>query len=53
MKESFKKKEIYETEMTKECAKKILNVINDNRFLIKVKFIQDKSIIKKKIKYVF
>ena len=40
-KEYFKKKEMYEVGMTKEHAKKILDAIDDNRFLIRVKFIRE------------
>src|SRR6266498_816390 len=39
--EHFESLEMYEAGMTKECAKKILNAIDDNRFLIRVKFVRD------------
>ncbi|CAI2170168.1 18790_t:CDS:10 [Funneliformis geosporum] len=39
----FEKKEIYEAGMTKERIKKILNAIDDDRFLIRVKFVRDNS----------
>ena len=37
----FETAEMYEAEMTKERAKKILDAIDDNRFLIRVKFIRE------------
>src|SRR5436190_18270602 len=39
----FEKKEIYEAGMTKERAKEILNAIDDDRFLIRVKFVRNNS----------
>ncbi|GES82001.1 hypothetical protein GLOIN_2v1848952 [Rhizophagus clarus] len=41
--EHFELAEMYEAGMTKEHAKKILDVIDDNRFLIRVKFVRDNS----------
>ena len=40
---SFEREEIYEAGMTKERAKKILDAIDDDRFLIRVKFVRDES----------
>src|SRR6266498_483437 len=41
--EHFESLEMYKAGMTKEHAKKILDAIDDNRFLIRVKFVRDKS----------
>ncbi|UZO09714.1 uncharacterized protein OCT59_029929 [Rhizophagus irregularis] len=41
--EHFESAEMYEAGMTKEHAKKILDAIDDNRFLIRVKFVRDNS----------
>ena len=41
--EHFESLEMYEAGMTKERAKKILDAIDDNRFLIRVKFVRDDS----------
>ena len=41
--EHFESLEMYEAGMTKEHAKKILDAIDDNRFLIRVKFVRDDS----------
>ena len=47
LKHSFERSENYEARMTKECAKKILNAIYDDRFLIRVKFVwKDKDYFK-------
>jgi hypothetical protein len=40
---SFEREEIYEAGMTKEHAKKILDAIDNDRFLIRVKFVREKS----------
>jgi hypothetical protein len=39
----FERMELYEAGMTKEHAKKILDAIDDDRFLIRVKFVRDES----------
>ncbi|RIA99259.1 hypothetical protein C1645_811742 [Glomus cerebriforme] len=45
--------ELYKAGMTKELVKKILNAINNNRFLIRVKFVRDKSFYDGKHNYAF
>ncbi|PKK56043.1 hypothetical protein RhiirC2_800878 [Rhizophagus irregularis] len=51
--EHFKSAEMYEAGMTKKCAKKILDAIDDNRFLIRVKFIRDNSSYDGRYNYAF
>ena len=41
--EHFETAEMYKARMTKERAKKILDAIDDNKFLIRVKFVRDDS----------
>src|SRR5437016_2750894 len=53
MEEHFEKKEMYEAEMIKERAKEILNAIDDDRFLIRVKFVRDDSSYDGRHNYVF
>ncbi|CAG8678072.1 3306_t:CDS:1, partial [Gigaspora margarita] len=49
----FERMELYEAGMTKECAKKILDAIDDDRFLIRVKFVRDESSYSGKHNYAF
>src|SRR6266542_1978114 len=49
----FEEIELYEAEMTKEHAKEILNVIDNDRFLIRVKFVRDKSFYDGRYNYAF
>ena len=44
---------MYKAGMTKECAKEILNAIDDDRFLIRVKFIRDDSSYDGRYNYAF
>ncbi|RGB28903.1 hypothetical protein C1646_767229 [Rhizophagus diaphanus] len=44
---------MYEAGMTKEHAKKILDVIDDNKFLIRVKFVRDNSSYDRRHNYAF
>ncbi|CAB4491795.1 unnamed protein product [Rhizophagus irregularis] len=44
---------MYEAGMTKERAKKILDAIDDNRFLIRVKFVRDNSSYDERHNYAF
>src|ERR1044072_8660614 len=44
---------MYEAGMTKEHAKKILDAIDDNRFLIRVKFVRDDSFFDGRHNYAF
>jgi len=53
MEESFEKKKMYEAEMTKEYVKEILNIIDDNKFFIKVKFVRDNSFYNRRDNYAF
>ena len=49
----FETAEMYEAGMTKERAKKILDTIDDNRFLIRVKFVRDDSSFNGRHNYAF
>jgi hypothetical protein len=49
----FEGMELYEAGMTKERAKEILNVIDDDRFLIRVKFVRDNSSYGERHNYAF
>ncbi len=53
MKEHFKKKKMYEAGITKKCVKEILNIIDDDRFLIRVKFVRDNSSYNRRDNYAF
>jgi hypothetical protein len=51
---SFEKEEIYEAGITKERAKKILDaIIDDDRFLIRVKFVKKESSYNRRHNYAF
>jgi hypothetical protein len=49
----FEEMELYEAGMTKERAKEILNVIDDDKFLIRVKFVRDNSSYGERHNYAF
>jgi hypothetical protein len=49
----FEGMELYEAGMTKERAKEILNVIDDDKFLIRVKFVRDNSSYGERHNYAF
>ena len=51
--EHFETAEMYEVGMTEERAKKILDAIDDNRFLIRVKFVRDDSFFDGRHNYAF
>src|SRR5919205_2941769 len=51
--EHFESLEMYEAGMTKERAKKILDAIDDDRFLIRVKFVRDESSYSERYNYAF
>ncbi|CAI2200245.1 2283_t:CDS:2, partial [Funneliformis geosporum] len=51
--EHFKTAEMYEAGMTEERAKKILNAMNNDRFLIRVKFVRDDSSYGERHNYAF
>ena len=53
METDFESGELYEAGMTKERAKKILDAIDDDRFLIRVKFVRDHSSYGKRHNYAF
>ncbi|CAI2181895.1 906_t:CDS:2 [Funneliformis geosporum] len=50
---NFEKKEMYKAGITKERGKGILNAIDDNRFLIRVKFVRDNSSYSERHNYAF
>ncbi len=49
----FERNELYEARMTKERAKEILNAIDNDRFLIRVKFVRENSFYDKRHNYAF
>ena len=54
MEEYFEKKEMYEAGMmTKEYAKEILNAIDNDRLLIRIKFVRDDSSYNRRHNYTF
>jgi hypothetical protein len=53
MEDGFESMEMYEAGMTKERAKEILNAIDDDRFLIRVKFVRDNSFYDGRHNYAF